>query len=115
MAPATIQPQRTPGQENSTATHIPFLGTQPSSTTCPILVGAVLGKKIEFRSLDKHDDVVKRITDVYPRLAKYRGVTLHKPQDQTSLTKNIYKTPSENTQCIPYTLFGIQAVHISLN
>ena len=48
----------------------------------PILVGAGLGKKnIEFSSSDKHDDVVKRITDVYPRLAKCGGFTLHKSQD----------------------------------
>ena len=45
-----------------------------------MLVGAGLGKKIEFRSLGK-DDVVKRITDVYPRLAKCGGFTLHKIQD----------------------------------
>ena len=48
----------------------------------PMLVGAGLGKKkIEFSSSDKHDDVVKRITDVYPRLAKCGGFTLHKSQD----------------------------------
>ena len=48
----------------------------------PMLVGAGLGKKkIEFSSSDKHDDVVKRITDVYPRLAKCDGFTLHKSRD----------------------------------
>ena len=48
----------------------------------PMSVGAGLGKKkIEFSSSDKYDDVVKRITDVYPRLAKCGGFTLHKSQD----------------------------------
>ena len=48
----------------------------------PMLVGAGFGKKkIEFSSSDKHDDAVKRITDVYPRLAKCGGFTLHKSQD----------------------------------
>ena len=48
----------------------------------PTLVGAGLGKKkIEFSSSDKYDDVVKRITEFYPRLAKCGGFTLHKSQD----------------------------------
>ena len=48
----------------------------------PMLGGVGLGKKkIEFSSSDKHDDVVKRISDVYPRLAKSGGFTLHKSQD----------------------------------
>ena len=48
----------------------------------PMLGGAGLGKKkIEFSSSNKHDDVVKRITDVYPRLAKCDGFTLYKSQD----------------------------------
>ena len=40
-----------------------------------------MGKNIEFSSSDEHDDVVKRITDVYPRLAKCGGFTLQKSQD----------------------------------
>ena len=47
-----------------------------------MLVGAGLGnQKIEFSSSDKHNDVVKRITDAYPRLAKCGSFTLHKSQD----------------------------------
>ena len=38
-------------------------------------------KKIEFSSSDKHDDVVKRIIDVYPRLANCSGFILYKSQD----------------------------------
>ena len=48
----------------------------------PILIGAGLyKKKIGFSSSDKHDDAVKRITDVYPRLATCDGFALHKSRD----------------------------------
>ena len=59
-----------------------FSNTTPSSIIYPVLVGAgFVKKKIEFSSSDKHDNVVKRITDVYPRLAKCGGFTFHKLQD----------------------------------
>ena len=59
-----------------------FAGTIPSYVMYPILIGAGLyKKKIGFSSSDKHDDAVKRITDVYPRLATCDGFALHKSRD----------------------------------
>ena len=57
--------------------------------------------------MEKHDDVVKRITDVYPRLTKCVGFTLHKSQDGGT------KQPLQKISTRWYDVFQLRKKHNS--